>query len=479
MCVKLKKVELRKIDITTRMPFRYGITTLTNVPYSLVFTDFEVAGKRIRGVAADVLPPKWFTKQPDASIADELSDMLKVIRTACVTALQLREQETVFRWWSELYQQVMSSSELEHLPPLLKGFGVSLLERAAIDATCRRYTTTFHRAVHSDLLGISLEDFHSELKSLKPAELLPKKPQAEMHIRHTVGLLDPLFNGEITNAERLTDGLPQSLDACIEHYGIKYLKIKIPADLDAATERLNSIADLIQASGQEIQFTLDGNECFKNPTEFREFWKSLNHNKKLKAFFDDGLIVVEQPLHRDVALLDETSEVFHSWADRPSLIIDESDGEIGSLRQALVVGYSGTSHKNCKGIFKGLANACLLNYLNHSKMTNRFVCTGEDLMNLGPVALLQDFAVGATIGFTHTERNGHHYVAGLAQFPDEIKREIIMHHGDLYREHRAGDASFPSLAIDQGQVSLESINQAPFGYAIAIDESKFELLEGF
>jgi hypothetical protein len=51
---------------------------------------------------------------------------------------------------------------------------------------------------------------------------------------------------------------------------------------------------------------------------------------------------------------------FDSWPEAPPMIIDESDAELTSLRRALELGYRGTSHKNCKGVFKGLANRCLV-----------------------------------------------------------------------------------------------------------------------
>ncbi len=477
MTITLKQVELRKVDIETRMPFRYGIATLTAAPYLMVFADFEIDGEPVRGVSADVLPPKWFTKQPKATIESEIAGMLSVIRTACSNALQVGEKESVFRWWRGLYQLQMDGSELKGLPPLLKGFGVSLLERAAIDATCRRHKTTFHAAVHENLLGICLQELHPELSGSSPAMFLPEVPTSTMSIRHTVGLADPLTDTEIADDERINDGLPQSLEACIQYYGLRNFKIKLPAKLDEARSRLLGIASLLGQRAERCQFTLDGNEFYTDPSKFRSFWEEICRDAVIKKFFDEGLLVVEQPLFRDVALSEEAKRVFLAWPDRPPLIIDESDGEISSLRRAIEVGYAGTSHKNCKGVLKGIANACLISYLNRQKGNDTFVCTGEDLMNVGPVALLQDLAVGATLGLTHMERNGHHYVAGLRPMPQSVQRKVLELHGDLYREHEIDGTKFPSLGIDQGKVNLESVLRAPFGYALELDASTFELIE--
>ncbi len=132
---------------------------------------------------------------------------------------------------------------------------------------------------------------------------------------------------------------------------------------------------------------------------------------------------------------------------------------------------AGASHKNCKGIVKGLANAALL----HARLRSGadVVLTGEDLANLGPVALLQDLAMMALLGVTHVERNGHHYYRGLSMFPKDWQEAALDGHGDLYRRHEQG---FAALHIVAGRVDLGTVNAAPFGVAPAFDPSVFERL---
>ena len=69
------------------------------------------------------------------------------------------------------------------------------------------------------------------------------------------------------------------------------------------------------------------------------------------------------------------------WEDRPPMIIDESDGHLSSCFEALDAGYIGTSHKNCKGVFKGVANACLIEHRNRQGSNPKLVLSGEDLGN--------------------------------------------------------------------------------------------------
>ena len=138
------------------------------------------------------------------------------------------------------------------------------------------------------------------------------------------------------------------------------------------------------------------------------------------------------------------------------------------MTRALELGYAGTSHKNCKGIVKGVANACLL--AQRRRAGGLGLLTGEDLCNLGPLALLQDLALMALLGIEHVERNGHHYYRGLTLFPPEWQEAALAAHGDLYTRHAQG---FATLRIKEGQFQLESVNQAPFGVGPLLDPSSF------
>jgi hypothetical protein len=142
------------------------------------------------------------------------------------------------------------------------------------------------------------------------------------------------------------------------------------------------------------------------------------------------------------------------------MIIDESDGELGSLPRALELGYRGASHKNCKGVFKGIANRCLLAQRTQLDPRRKWIMSGEDLCGVGPVAVLQDLAVQAALGNASVERNGHHYVAGLSGFTEEFQEAMLFAHPDLYQPSSAG---WPTLRIRGGELALSSINRAPLG----------------
>jgi L-alanine-DL-glutamate epimerase-like enolase superfamily enzyme len=456
--MRVRRTELFLIELAARMPFKYGIASLESVPHLILRSAIEIGAAIHHGFAAENLPPKWFTKDPATSYEDDLSDMLSVIRQACLLAEEAGPHPTPFALWRTIYDAQSAWARGKH-PPLLAGLGVSLIERAMIDAFCRATGQTFHRAVHTNSLGINLADLHPELAGARPSDFLPANPLDRIIVRHTVGLADPLTDTDVS--QRLDDQLPQTLEQSIRAYGLSHFKLKLGGDVDADLSRLRAIARVLDASCPDYHFTLDANENYRALEPFQHLVSALADDPAL-ARCRSGLLFIEQPLHRDVALADQSRQVLLDWTGRPPLIIDESDATFDALPRALDSGYIGASHKNCKGVYKGLASGCLIAQRNRTDRSNRYTLSAEDLTTVGPVALLQDLAVIATLGIPHAERNGHHYFAGLRGFPASVQAQVLSHHPDLYHLH-GGTGGFPTLTIQSGALSTTSVNAAPFG----------------
>lgn len=467
MPAKITGASIHQIQLKTRMPFKYGIATMTEVPMVFVRIEAEIDGTKTAGIASDLLPPKWFTKVPEDPLEKEISDMLQVIRKALSQALG-QAADSAFDLWKLIYDGQSRWAEANNIPALLAHFGTSLVERALIEATCKAGNKTLGQALLSGSLGFEPGRIHSCLEGQSASSLLPKTPLAKVQARHTVGLGDPLDSNQIDADDRIDDTLPQSLDQCIQAYGLRHFKIKINGDIEWDLDRLKNVAKCIeQHADSDFAFSLDGNEQFQSVTAFRDHWNILHAEPELETFFDH-LLFIEQPLHRDVALNESLKSEFDQWPDRPAVIIDESDATLESLSQALAIGYAGTSHKNCKGIFKGIANACLLDH--HRRNGTQTVMSGEDLCNVGPVAVIQDLAVMATLGIESVERNGHHYMAGLSQFPERTRKQVLNAHDGLYKTSETG---WPTLAICNGEIDLTSVNTQPFGTGFELDLSVF------
>ena len=94
------------------------------------------------------------------------------------------------------------------------------------------------------------------------------------------------------------------------------------------------------------------------------------------------------------------------------MIIDESDDSLDAFPRAKALGYRGVSSKTCKGFYKSLINAARC-----AAWGDGYFMTGEDLTIQAGIALQQDLALVSLLGLTHVERNGHHYVNGMAGLP--------------------------------------------------------------
>ena len=444
------------------MPFRYGIATMTELPHVILALTFEIAGRTATGIAADHLPPKWFTKDPARAPLDEIDDMVAVIRAAVNHARGVRAL-TVFGFWRELYAAQVAWAERgndgKKVPPLLAHFGTSLVERALIDAFGRARGVSFSTGLRENIFGVDLGVLRPELAGSAPRDWLPAQPAATLIARHTVGLGDALEDGDITPEERVDDGLPQALDACVRFYGLRHFKIKINGEAARDRDRLTRMAGIFgrECAGREWAFSLDGNESFREVGAFADYARGLMAAPELAALWP-RLWFIEQPWHRDVALAPAIGELVRAWPERPPIIIDESDGELSSMPAALALGYAGTSHKNCKGIFKGVANACRLAQRRAAGETG--LMSGEDLSNVGPVALLQDLAVQAALGVTSVERNGHHYFKGLSAWPAAVQAHVLKEHGDGYCQ-AANVAGWPRVNVVGGDVRISSVTHGP------------------
>jgi L-alanine-DL-glutamate epimerase-like enolase superfamily enzyme len=466
MTFTIQRFRFHVLPMRLRFPFKYGIASMTVVPHVFVNVDLVVNGREVSGLSSEGLALKWFTKNPETPFEADLCEMIAVIQNASRIARLAAERPVgFFAWWQDLYAEQANWAKVREVPPLLANLGVSLMERAVLDGICKALGRPLHAVLGSEELGIDL----SAVRGVKVGKALAERPLERVHVRHTIGLGDELRASEIPAAERVNDGLPQALDESIRAYGLSFFKIKICGKAETDLPRLREVTRiLVENCPRGFKTTLDGNEQFHALASFRDYYAMLRAEKALEPLFEQ-LLLIEQPLHRAKALGDEMA-VLREWKDMPGMIIDESDGSLDDLPRALELGYRGTSHKNCKGIVKGLANAALLRTRPDS------ILSGEDLCSIGPVAMLQDVAVQAALGVAHVERNGHHYFRGLDVYPEALQGDVLAAHDGFYQRHAAG---FPMLRIEEGQMDVTSVNAAPFGCGAILSMEPYEALDAW
>lgn len=453
--LKLVSVERFERDVKLRLPFRFGVITVTEATQAVIRATIEVeGGKTATGVAAETLAAKWFDKNLALS-DDQNLDQLRQALDVAIAVYQGQGARTAFGLFADSYIEQMSRGMALGLNPLVASYGPALLDRAIIDALGRATGTSFARMIQGNLPGMAVTTLTPDLQGFElSAFLAGLKPGASIDVRHTVGLVDPIVAADQPADHRVNDGLPETLEEVARFYRGRFYKLKVGGDVKADLDRLGRIAAVIDRDIGEYRATLDGNEQYDSVEGIAELWRRMIETPALKKLVS-SILFIEQPIKRAVAL----SRPVESLATQKALEIDESDGELGSFPAALALGYSGVSSKNCKGFYKSLLNAARVAKLNAAAGTPRYFMSAEDLTTWAGVSVQQDLALVSLIGLTHVERNGHHFIDGMGFASAAEQRNFATAHPDLYRAEQGKPLR---LKIEGGKLALGSLGGPGF-----------------
>jgi hypothetical protein len=434
----LRAIEFFERVVRLRMPFRFGVVTLTAAPQTFArvrirIEDGACAGREAEGAAAELMAPKWFDKNPALTNEDNFEQLRRSLAAA-----------------REAYLAAGANTAWGHFlahrrEGLVAGFGPALVERAALDALCRALGTSFYGAVRRNLIGagtfegIDLPAFFARLA-----------PAQKIAARHTVGLADPIGPEDLR--ERVGDGLPETLEEVIRRYGNRCFKLKVAGDPEADVERLLRIAAVLDRIAEPYCATLDGNEQYEDMAGVAELWRRMKAEPRLSRLVA-SILFIEQPIARSRALEQPVAGI------ERAVIIDESDDSLDAFVRARSLGYRGVSSKTCKGIYKSLVNAARCAAWSAGAGAGTYFMSAEDLTIQAGLALQQDLALVSLLGISHVERNGHHYVNGMAGLPEAEQQAFLAAHPDLYERSRGAVRA----RIEGGMLAIGSL-ECP-GYA--------------
>jgi L-alanine-DL-glutamate epimerase-like enolase superfamily enzyme len=445
----------------TRMPFRFGVITMRAAPMLTFAVEVEAGGgRRATGYAADFLAFRWFDKRPEKSLAENCADLLRTVEVATAQYFEAAREgfASPFDLWRATYPEIERAALAEGFNRLGASFGASMLERAVIDATGRLSAQTLFELVEGDALGIELGAISPELRGRRLGEVLPARPLERLHVRHTVGLVDPITAADV--AAPVADGLPETLEDYLDRDGIRHLKVKVAGNLADDIARLERIAAVLERRTRPFRISLDGNEQYRSLDDFVALIEQIRASPKLRRLYEQ-IMFIEQPLDRAVAMDPAIEPALRALSRTKPVIIDEADGWVGAFKEAILLGYRGTSHKNCKGVYKSLHNLALAAAHNERVGRAELFLSAEDLSNLPVVPLHADLAAVALLGIDHVERNGHHYFRGLGHLSEGEKTAALKAHPDLY-ERREGEVF---LKITGGMLACASLQVPGMGFA--------------
>ncbi len=444
----VREVRLHERDVHLRMPFRFGVITLTDAPQCFVRVRIEFAdGLSQWGAAAEVLAPKWFDKNLALSNEDNFDQLRLALRLAAGAYMDGKAR-AAFGHFAAHYREQIEAGAAHSLNALIANYGPAQLDRAILDALFLTLGCSFYDGMRRNLAGIDPALLGHDAGDLArfdmPRFLAQLTPANSIAARHTVGLVDVIGG----HPEQVGDGLPESLEEVVAAYGISYFKLKVGGNVDADLARLIEIAAVLDRAREPYFVSLDGNEQYNDIAALLELWRRMQDAPQLRRLVS-SILFIEQPITRAHALDGDISALSRV---KP-VIIDESDDELGAFPRARGLGYSGVSSKCCKGLYKSILNAARCASWNAETGTPGYFMTGEDLTTQAGLAVQQDLALVNLIGIRHVERNGHHYVNGMADLPEAEQTSFLAAHPDLY-EHTHGAVR---LKIRAGQLDIGSL----------------------
>jgi L-alanine-DL-glutamate epimerase-like enolase superfamily enzyme len=460
---RIAEIELLETPVVLRMPFRFGIVTLRKCFQAFVRVRIETSdGKSSWGATAEMIAPKWFDKNPNLTDDENFEQERDVLRIAREAYLSDASPDTAFGHFIRHHDAHLKACASKGYNPLLASYGNALIDKAVLDALCRARNTSFYQAMQSNEVG--MHDRHPQFNDVDFSSFLNQlTPSTQIHARHTVGMVDAITADDIT--EPVNDGLPETLEQVVAHYGHRYYKLKVCGQFDKDIARLTAIASVLDQIKESYYVSLDGNEQYNNAEEVAELLSTVRATPKLQRMVK-SILFVEQPISRAHALDTDLSNLDLGLP----VIMDESDGTLDAFVQAKSKGYSGISSKTCKGIYKSFLNAARCQQWNAKNSGRQFFMSGEDLTVQAGLSIQQDLALVNLLGINHVERNGHHYVNGLASRSKQEQTDFLQNHGDLY-ENSFGATR---VRISGGRLNIASLACTGFASAAMPDFSRMQ-----
>jgi hypothetical protein len=426
----------RPIDFVR--PFRFGSVTITKATQIFVRAEIELEdGSTSVGGSAEMLAPKWFDKRSHLSAEESAAELRRALKIARDLYLTRDGFETAFGLHAARIGPQVAACINEDIPALAAAYGPAEIDKAVLDALLRVVAKNFFGGMAANVPGIDAR-LTPDLSGDEIATFLASRRRLDrVAVRHTVGM-DDKVEGE--------GGVADPAD----NAGARYFKLKLGGDPLADTARLIQIGKELGKLPYDYKVTLDANEQYADLTALAALVASLDHDSALQPIAAK-LLYIEQPMPREIFRQSPLGAL-----TRRDFIIDEADDAYDAFPAAKALGYRGISSKSCKGIYKSVLNA--VRAAKWSAGGEKFFITGEDLTCQAGLGVQQDLALGAFIGVTHAERNGHHYVDGFSGALDREAEAFLAAHPDLYIR----DGNVIRLSIHGGDLKTGSLTSPGF-----------------
>jgi hypothetical protein len=443
--IAVRNIEFFERPVRFVRPFRFGAVVVNAASQVFVRVEIEIEGKgKSIGASAEMMVPKWFDKRSHLSTEQTVTELRRSLTIARELYLAQSGFETAFALHARCIAAQVEACANEDIPPLAAAFGPAEIDKAILDALLRGVGVNFFDGMAGNIAGIDAR-LSSDVRDEDIAQFLARCQRLDrVALRHTVGLDDQVA-GEGGVADKQ------------ENSGARYFKLKLNGDPEADAARLTRIGNELATLSHAYSVTLDANEQYADLAVLAALSDRLDRDAALRPI-STKLLYIEQPMPRDIS----RQSPLEALAFR-DFIIDEADDSYDAFPAARELGYRGISSKSCKGIYKSIINAVRAGLWSNEDQ--RYFITGEDLTCQAGLGVQQDLALGALIGVTHAERNGHHYVDGFAETPAAEARAFLAAHPDLY----VSDGDIIRLSIHDGDLLTGSLTAPGFASGVHPD----------
>jgi len=450
--IAVREISFFERPIPFAKPFRFGNVVITSSVQIFVRAAIEIEGKGTAiGASAEMMASKWFDKRAHLSPQQTVDGLRRTLSIARELYLARSGFDTAFGHHAAIIAAQIEACAKADIPPLAAGFGPAEIDKAILDALLRGTGVNFFDGMAANIAGVDAR-LSRDLGDEDVSRFLGSRQRLErVAIRHTVGM-DDKVEGEGGVAD------------ISENAGARYFKLKLNGDPAHDAERLARIGKELATLPHEYSVTLDANEQYADLDALGALVERLDRDSALKPI-TAKLLYIEQPMPRDI-----TRQSPLGALTSRDFIIDEADDSYDAFPAARALGYRGISSKSCKGIYKSVINATRA--AKWSAAGEKCFIAGEDLTCQAGLAVQQDLALGALIGVTHAERNGHHYVDGFADTPAAEAEAFLAAHPDLYMS----DGKKIRLAIHDGDLLTGSLTTPGFASSVHPDWSTLQPL---
>jgi L-alanine-DL-glutamate epimerase-like enolase superfamily enzyme len=447
--IAMRNIEFFERPVRFVRPFRFGAVVVNAASQVFVRVEIEIEGQgkgkgTSVGASAEMMVPKWFDKRPHLSTEQTVEELRRSLMIARELYLTHSGFETAFALHARCIAAQVEACANDDIPPLAAAFGPAEIDKAILDALLRGVGANFFDGMAGNIAGIDAR-LSPDVRDEDIAQFLARCQRLDrVALRHTVGL-DDQVEGKGGVADRH------------ENSGARYFKLKLNGDPEADAARLTRIGNELATLSHAYSVTLDANEQYADLAALAALSDRLDRDAALRPI-STKLLYIEQPMPRDIS----RQSPLEALAFR-DFIIDEADDSYDAFPAARELGYRGISSKSCKGIYKSIINAVRAGLWSNEDQ--RYFITGEDLTCQAGLGVQQDLALGALIGVTHAERNGHHYVDGFAETPAAEARAFLAAHPDLY----VSDGDIIRLSIHDGDLLTGSLTAPGFASGVHPD----------